>query len=227
LIDIIDIFGYHTVTRSNRTEYMAKTNKKERVFSAHEVANICGVVNQTAINWIDKGHLEAYTTPGGQYRVYADVLAKFLQKQGMRMPDELRQILAEQSKIENVLIVDDDQELNDLIKQYLDKRYPEFTVNQALDGFDAGRAIADYKPDVILLDLNLPGVDGYKLCRQIKQDENLSRPIVIAITGMEDADVESRATEAGADAFLRKPVQLDSLPAMIEELAENRVTRRT
>ncbi len=205
---------------------MAKTNKKERVFSAHEVANICGVVNQTAINWIDKGHLEAYTTPGGQYRVYADVLAKFLQKQGMRMPDELRQILAEQSKIENVLIVDDDQELNDLIKQYLDKRYPEFTVNQAYDGFDAGRAITEYKPDVVLLDLNLPGVDGYKLCRQIKADENLSRPIVVAISGMEDADTESRATEAGADAFLKKPIQLDELPALIEELAENRITRR-
>lgn len=205
---------------------MAKTNKKERVFSAHEVANICGVVNQTAINWIDKGHLEAYTTPGGQYRVYADVLAKFLQKQGMRMPDELRQILAEQSKIENVLIVDDDQELNDLIKQFLDKRYPEFTVNQAYDGFDAGRAISEYKPDVVLLDLNLPGVDGYKLCRSIKADENLSRPIVIAITGMDDSDVESRANEAGADTLLRKPLQLDQLPALIEELAENRITRR-
>lgn len=206
---------------------MAKTNKKERVFSAHEVANICGVVNQTAINWIDKGHLEAYTTPGGQYRVYADVLAKFLQKQGMRMPDELRQILAEQSKIENVLIVDDDQELNDLIKQFLDKRYPEFTVNQAFDGFDAGRAIVDYKPDVVLLDLNLPGVDGYKLCRDIKADENLSRPIVIAITGMDEADVADRAAEAGADTLLRKPLKLDSLPTLIEGLAENRVTRRS
>jgi len=205
---------------------MAKTNKKERVFSAHEVANICGVVNQTAINWIDKGHLEAYTTPGGQYRVYADVLAKFLQKQGMRMPDELRQILAEQSKIENVLIVDDDQELNDLIKQFLDKRYPDFTVNQAYDGFDAGRAIAEYKPDVVLLDLNLPGVDGYKLCRSIKADENLSRPIVIAITGMDEPGVESRANEAGADTLLRKPLKLDDFPALIEELAENRVTRR-
>lgn len=205
---------------------MAKTNKKERVFSAHEVANICGVVNQTAINWIDKGHLEAYTTPGGQYRVYADVLAKFLQKQGMRMPDELRQILAEQSKIENVLVVDDDQELNDLIKQYLDKRYPEFKINQAYDGYDAGKAIFEHKPDVVLLDINLPGVDGLKLCRQIKSDENLSRPIVISITGVEDKEVEDRAKDAGVDAFLRKPVDLDALPGLIEQLAEQRSTQR-
>lgn len=206
---------------------MAKNNRKERVYSAHEVANICGVVNQTAINWIDKGHLEAYQTPGGQYRVYADVLAKFLQKQNMRVPEELRQVLAEQAKIERVLIVDDDQEFNDMVKQYLDKRYPEFTVNQAYDGFDAGRAIADHKPDVVILDINLPGVDGHKLTRQIKADDSLSRPIVIAITGMDQTGVEEKAREAGADGFLRKPLDLDTLPELVEQLAENRVTRRT
>lgn len=205
---------------------MARTNKKERVFSAHEVANICGVVNQTAINWIDKGHLEAYTTPGGQYRVYADVLAKFLQKQGMRLPDELRQVLAEQARIEQVLIVEDDSELNDIIKQFLDKRYPDFKVNQALDGFDAGKAIGDHKPDLVILDINLPGINGFKLCRQIKADENLSRPIVVAITGVDDPQMDQEAEDAGVDAFLRKPFELEALPDLIEELAERRATRR-
>ncbi len=205
---------------------MAKAKKKKRVFSAHEVANFCDVVNQTAINWIRQGHLDAYTTPGGQYRVYADVLAKFMQSQGMRLPDEVREILAEQAKIEEVLVVDDDQELNDLIKQFLDKRYPDFKVNQAYDGYDAGKAITEHKPDVVLLDINLPGVDGYKLCRQIKSDENLSRPIVIAISGITDDDVKKRAHEAGADAFVGKPLDLESLPTLIEELAENRSTRR-
>lgn len=213
------------VTQTQRMEAMAKTKKKKKVFSAHEVANFCDVVNQTAINWIRQGHLDAYTTPGGQYRVYADVLARFMQKQGMRMPDEVREILAEQARIEQVLIVDDDQDLNDLIKQFLDKRYPDFKVNQAYDGYDAGKAIFEYKPDVVLLDINLPGVDGYKLCRQIKADENLSRPIVVAITGMDEPEVEARAKEAGADGFLRKPIDLDSLPSLIEELAENRSTR--
>lgn len=205
---------------------MARTNKKERVFSAHEVANICGVVNQTAINWIDKGYLEAYTTPGGQYRVYADVLANFLQSRGMRMPEELKQILEEQAKIEQVLIVDDDSDLNDLIKQFLDKRYPNYTINQAFDGFQAGKAIADQKPDVILLDINLPGVDGYMLCQQIKADPGLSRPIVIAISGMDDPDVKAKAENAGADAFLVKPIKLEDLPALFERLSEERIRRR-
>jgi CheY-like chemotaxis protein len=205
---------------------MARTNRKERVFSAHEVANICGVVNQTAINWIDKGYLEAYTTPGGQYRVYADVLAAFLQTRGMRMPDELRQILAEQAKIEQVLIVDDDVELNDMIKQYLDKRYPEFKINQAFDGFDAGKAINEHKPDLVFLDIHLPGVDGYKLCRYIKADENLSRPIVVSITGNDSEEVRAQAADAGSDGFLVKPIIFDDLPALIEQLAEERTRRR-
>lgn len=204
---------------------MARTNKKERVFSAHEVANFCNVVNQTAINWIDRGYLEAYTTPGGQYRVYADVLAAFMQAQGMRIPEELKQILAEQAKIEQVLIVDDDAELNDAVKQYLDKRYPDFKVNQAYDGFEAGRAISEQKPDVIILDIHLPGVDGYKLCRHIKQDDNLSRPIVVVITGSGEQEVQEKAKEAGADAFLTKPIELDSLPTLIEQLAAERVRR--
>ena len=72
----------------------------------------------------------------------------------------------------------------------------------------------------------MPGVDGYKLCSSIKADENLSRPIVVAITAMGDAEVEERARQAGADGFLRKPIDLDTLPNLIEELAEARATRR-
>lgn len=203
---------------------MARTKKKERVFSAHEVANICGVVNQTAINWIDKGHLDAYSTPGGQYRVYADVLAKFLRKQGMRLPVELKQVLAEQARIENVLVVDDDRNFNDLVANFLEKKYPDFGVGRAFDGFEAGRAIADMKPDVVFLDVDLPGADGEKLCHLIKADEHLARPIVVAVSGLADSQTEKRMVAAGADAFLTKPVDLEGIPALLEELAEIRAT---
>ena len=53
---------------------MSKDSRKTIVYSALEVANICGVVNQTAINWIRNGYLKAFSTPGGQYRVYQDDL---------------------------------------------------------------------------------------------------------------------------------------------------------
>ena len=68
---------------------MAKNEKQVRIYSALEVARICGVVNQTAINWIKSGHLKAFQTPGGQYRVYAEDMVAFLTSRGMRVPADL------------------------------------------------------------------------------------------------------------------------------------------
>ena len=63
-------------------------SKNEKVYSALEVAKICGVVNQTAINWIKAGYLKAFCTPGGQYRVYPEDLADFMTKRNMKLPEE-------------------------------------------------------------------------------------------------------------------------------------------
>ena len=88
---------------------MAKTTRKVRIFSALEVANLCGVVNQTAINWIRNGHLKAFTTPGGQYRVYAEDLRAFLEERGMRIPAELNGKSPENADWSSLVIIDDDR----------------------------------------------------------------------------------------------------------------------
>ncbi len=201
---------------------MAKTDKKIRIFSALEVANICGVVNQTAINWIKNGYLKAFTTPGGQYRVYSEDLVDFLSSRGMRMPEELQRILEEQQSIDSIIIVDDDQELNGLIRQYLERQYPNFTIFQAFDGFEAGKILAENKPGIIILDIDLPGINGHKLCTSIKQDQSLNNPIILSISGLDDPEEAAQILRDGADAFLAKPVELDKLAEMIESLVEKR-----
>ena len=92
---------------------MAKKTSKTTVYSALEVANICGVVNQTAINWIRNGHLKAFSTPGGQYRVYKEDLLQFMAERNMRLPDD-----SEENTF-SVLIVDDDKGLNNILSKYL------------------------------------------------------------------------------------------------------------
>ena len=201
---------------------MAKNDKKVRIFSALEVANICGVVNQTAINWIKSGYLKAFMTPGGQYRVYSDDLYAFLDSRGMRIPDELSDIVQRQGSDRRILIVDDDEELNNLLKKFFGRVMGNFDVEQAYDGFEAGRILAESKPGVVILDINLPGVDGYKLCEKIKADPNLGNPIVIAISGMTDPGTESRILEEGADLFLAKPLDLEALAGRVQELSSGR-----
>lgn len=205
---------------------MAKNDKKVRIFSALEVANICGVVNQTAINWIKNGYLKAFTTPGGQYRVYSEDLVDFLHSRGMRMPEELQKILDEKLEIDSAIIVDDDRDLNNLMKQFLQQHYPDFTIHQAFDGFEAGKMIAEHKPGVILLDIDLPGVNGHKLCRSIKEDETLGNPIVVSVSGLDDPAEEEQILKDGADAFVPKPLALERLPEVIEELVEKRQSQK-
>jgi two-component system, OmpR family, response regulator len=201
---------------------MAKNEKKVRIFSALEVANICGVVNQTAINWIKNGYLKAFTTPGGQYRVYAEDLVDFLHSRGMRMPDELQRVLEEQLEVDTILIVDDDRDLNNLVQQYLAKKYPAFSIYQAFDGFEAGRMLAEKKPGLVILDIDLPGVNGHKLARSIKDVSGITQPIIIAVSGLDDPEERDAILREGADAFLAKPLELDELYHKIEEFVAQR-----
>jgi two-component system, OmpR family, response regulator len=196
---------------------MSKRNKKIRIFSALEVANICGVVNQTAINWIKNGYLKAFTTPGGQYRVYAEDLIDFLQSRSMRVPEELREMAERSDSSNSIVVVDDDADLNNMLKEFFLKKLPSWEVYQAFDGFEAGVLISEKKPAYIVLDIDLPGIDGHKLCRKIKSDTGLGNPVVISITGLDDSRVKVTALKEGSDAFFPKPLDFDQLLDFILE----------
>ncbi|MFP4643373.1 MAG: response regulator [Spirochaetales bacterium] len=199
---------------------MGRTEKKVRIFSALEVANICGVVNQTAINWIKHGYLQAFTTPGGQYRVYSEDLVTFLKSRGMRIPAELQKV---QQAIESeltVLVVDDDTDLNRLIVDYIVQKRPDLTVIQAFDGFEAGEKMVESSPGIVVLDVDLPGVDGRKLCRRLKSDRRGASPYVIAISGYADGTVEEQMLAEGADEFFAKPIDLADLLGSINAARE-------
>ena len=200
---------------------MSKNSNKTIVYSALEVANICGVVNQTAINWIRNGYLNAFSTPGGQYRVYLDDLVDFMNKRKMRIPSELldaydKDIISQKS----ILVVDDDKGLNSVIAKYLEKSDDKIVVYQAFDGFEAGAQLVDKKPCCVLLDLDLPGVDGFDLCRRIYTSEEFGKPIVCVITALQDDDIEQRVKKMGAVEFFRKPLNLVDITSKVKERLE-------
>ncbi len=198
---------------------MPKSARKVRIFSALEVANLCGVVNQTAINWIRNGYLKAFTTPGGQYRVYAEDLTGFLEQRGMRIPAELVEGLREDLDWNVAIVIDDDAELNNIVRRYLEKRFPTMSVIQAFDGFEAGRLLSEKHPGFVLLDVDLPGVDGRSLCKRIKEDPAFGKPFVISMTGLDDPAERERMLAAGADAFFGKPLDFDLLVSTLSEFA--------
>ncbi len=191
---------------------------KHVLFSALEVANICGVVNQTAINWIRNGYLKAFNTPGGQFRVYPDDLAAFMSSKNMVIPSSLLELCSEGNSYElnTLLIIDDDKTLNNVVAAYMKKKFPGLNIWQAFDGFEAGLKLTATHPQCLILDLDLPGVNGFDICRKIFEAKDFGNPRVIVVTAMEDYDLEQKLAEIGVNHFFRKPITLDKIAEIVK-----------
>ena len=198
-----------------------KSDEKSVVYSALEVARICGVVNQTSINWIKNGHLKAFKTPGGQFRVYPDDLVEFMKMRDMRIPEEVvaqcKNNSKETKKIK-ILFVDDDESFNNVSVSLLQKSLPDAEIYQAYDGFEAGSMAVKKMPDCLILDLSLPGVDGIKICRTISPSDAFGKPQIIIVTAMEDEETEKTCRDLGVKYYFRKPVFIPELVTAVKEL---------
>jgi excisionase family DNA binding protein len=160
---------------------VSRNGRKVRIFSALEAANICGVVNQTAINWIKNGHLKAFTTPGGQYRVYAKDLAAFLGKRGLDASEEALQVILENANWDTLLIAGADMGLSMMLRGGIQKEFPNIEIIQAFDGFETGKLLAEKRPGFILVDSEFPGVDCRKLVEVIRGDLSFGKPFILLI----------------------------------------------
>jgi DNA-binding response OmpR family regulator len=108
------------------------------------------------------------------------------------------------------LLVDDDLELVELIRDHLEAD-GRFEVRVANNGFEAGMMVKEYHPDVVVLDVMLPDINGREVCQRIRGDESLSDVRVVCISGMVEEDKISDLMAAGANEFLQKPFELDTL----------------
>ena len=191
---------------------MEKKRKRIKIYSALEVANICGVVNQTAINWIKNGSLKAFTTPGGQYRVYAEHLVDFLKERGMKVPAEVLESLNDGFVNEKkILIIDTDRVAIKELRDSLADSLTGYSFISAVTSFDAGRLLMAEKPEIIRLTEAFPELTVENLYDTISSRRDYEKPAIIFI-----ADENSTARESRkADLFLHQPVEIEKLVGFI------------
>ena len=152
------------------------------VFSTHSAAKYCRVTPMTIIRWIDEGRIKAYKTPGGHRRIMRDDLELFCRNAGI--PTDWAQ-QSEQGP-QRVLVIDDDPNaVNAILDALLDAEDPgqpvSFKVAHTDNSFDGGRMVRDLKPDIIFLDLDLPGSDPVQIVASIRADEALPTCRVVGI----------------------------------------------
>lgn len=115
-----------------------------------------------------------------------------------------------------VLIVDDDPLTLDVIEAVMTRK--GYEVTRATNGAEAVDRIHQLKPDVVLLDVQMPVLDGIETCRRLKSDQATALTPVILVTGLQDIEDRVRGLEAGADDFLSKPIVLAELAARVGSL---------
>ncbi|HEY8850871.1 MAG TPA: response regulator, partial [Gemmatimonadaceae bacterium] len=114
-----------------------------------------------------------------------------------------------------ILVVDDNPDNANIIRDYLEARGYPITV--AYNGDDALKAFEEVKPALVLLDVMMPGRDGWQVCREIKEHPTLGRSVrVVMVTALDDWVNKRQALQTGADDYVEKPFELAKLAATVE-----------
>lgn len=183
-----------------------------RTYTTHDIARFCDVYPSSVVNWISDGRLKAYSTPGGHHRVTREDLIAFLERFRIPLPRELA------ARPARVLIVDDDLELTKVVARAFGRRPERFAVEVCHNGIEALIRIGQEPPDLVVLDIVLPKMDGLQVCRVLKSKPETRRVKIVAISGRKPPFNEKKPGEAGIDAFLRKPLDLFELVDAAEGL---------
>ena len=174
-------------------------SNEKSYFTPAEVAEMLMVSPITVRKWAQDGELKAVTTPGGHRRFkWADI-------QDFSKKRELKLLTVSNKKI-NLLIVDDDRTLSGYLAEVFSIYSDFINVELANDGFEAGVKLESFRPDIILLDLMMPGIDGVTVCQQIKNNPENAAIRIIAMTGFHTPENEQRIINAGAEVCLKKPI---------------------
>jgi len=138
----------------------------EDILTVFKASKQCNVSPKTIINWIESGHITAYKTVGGHRRIKQSDLVAFMTKQGIPIPEDTS--VEERTRI---LVVDDDPIIVETIVQSLEEDEHDYEVISASDGFEAGIQVSHFKPHLLILDIMMPDIKGYEVCKKIKNDE--------------------------------------------------------
>jgi excisionase family DNA binding protein len=173
-----------------------------------EVAAAYSVSIPTVKRWIQEGQLKAFKTAGGHYRISRTEFQRFQMVHG---------VPAVREGPPRILIVDDDPRVLDLLVVALGLEQG-YKVEAAQDGYEGLIKVGTFRPHLLILDLRMPGLDGFQVCRRVKANPATHSTKILAITAYAEGNARERILEVGADGFLQKPFQLAALQAEVARL---------
>jgi excisionase family DNA binding protein len=173
-------------------------NSKELLLTPSAAAELLSVSPTTIRLWARNGRLTSVKTPGGHRRFNRDEVLTLLSPSSSDVDSTF-----------TILVVEDDKKFADMLVQIIESYFPHIRVSIAYNGFEAGDLLHSLKPDMVILDLVMEGIDGFSICHRIKNTPSTKHIDVIAMTGALTEESVKRITLLGAEECFGKPLDYD------------------
>lgn len=185
------------------------TDRDHKAFTTFEAAKICHVTHHSIKNWIKQGLIKASRTPGGHYRILENDLDSFRDEYDMfpKEKDDVRR---------RVMVVDDDPDALAMMDKILTDEGVELV--KVSNATEVGLKAAQLLPDLILLDFLMPEINGFDVCKALRDNELTRNIPIMAVTCLtKEQDIE-RIFASGADEYLAKPFKINQLLGKVRDL---------
>jgi excisionase family DNA binding protein len=183
------------------------------VLTMSQASELCRVSIRTIINWVEAGHIRSYKTVGGHRRIQKEDLIKFMCDHDMPLPSEEKRDVRKK-----ILVIDDDKIIVKTIVMALEEDEHGYDVMSAADGFEAGLQLAYFKPDLVILDIMMPDINGYEVCKRIRSNNETKCIKVIVLSAYLDEETFAKMKGYGADVCYSKPLLLPDLKVEVAKL---------
>ncbi len=190
-----------------------KSNLKRDFLSTREAATRLGVALSTVQLWVETGGLPAWKTPGGHRRIPADVIDSIQARQ--------RSVLSSTPTLElfRALVVEDDPVQRELYSRQFSEWNLPIQLFMAEDGFEGLVLIGRHSPDLVITDLAMPEMDGFKMIRRLKTQSAITRSSIIVVTALGPDDIEAEGGLPAGIPVYPKPIPFAALRVLVEHMA--------
>jgi len=186
--------------------------------STKEAAAVLGVSHRTVQLWVESGTLQAWRTAGGHRRITLESVNRLVEGRRVAIAAHApppAAPAAPASSTRRVLVVDDDPLMLRLYELEMAGWGMDLDVVKANNGFEALIRIGEERPDLLVSDLNMPGMDGFRMIRTLREDSGSAGMSMIVVSGLDRATIKAMGLPADIPVF-PKPVPFGELRAAVE-----------
>lgn len=193
-------------------------NDTPDVVGTKEAARQLGVSVRTVQLWVEKGTLQAWKTDGGHRRILrSSVNAALDSRDGIKEKNK-PQDTDQTSSALNILVVEDDVTVQSYYSALLDILCPDAHIVMVEDGYDALIELGKVRPNLLLVDVNLPHMDGVALLQKISNSKSIQDVQIAVVTGLSEEQLAKRGEIPQNIPVFNKPINIDNLRSLIEKL---------